>query len=233
MVQSELTVPATVVSSTIIMGLLLLPFAGRNEETDILTFELFAVKRGLEMAKTLALNSILISSDSRYAVSLIQRAIDPPWKLRRLLFDINSLWTTVNLALPSLPQTNSRPSSRRETLRKMPEFMKEKDDPHVGNTDAGFPSWSNNFSSVSEIEEENSSELFDIEHRIPETISEEFEIRIESFDLRNGEDNIYVAVGKSDSSMDALLWALKHSVKPSSFVYLIHIFPEIRHIPTP
>ncbi|XP_038986319.1 U-box domain-containing protein 35-like isoform X1 [Phoenix dactylifera] len=46
-------------------------------------------------------------------------------------------------------------------------------------------------------------------------------------------DDVYVAVGKSSSGMDALSWALKYVAKPSSFVYLIHVFPEIHHIPTP
>lgn len=48
----------------------------------------------------------------------------------------------------------------------------------------------------------------------------------------NGDD-VYVAVGKSDSSFDALSWALKNAVKPGSFVYLIHVFPEVQQIPTP
>lgn len=48
----------------------------------------------------------------------------------------------------------------------------------------------------------------------------------------DGED-VYVAVGKSASSMDALSWALKNVVKPGSFVYLIHVFPEVQLIPTP
>ncbi|KAJ6848114.1 uncharacterized protein M6B38_116450 [Iris pallida] len=47
------------------------------------------------------------------------------------------------------------------------------------------------------------------------------------------DDDVYVAVGKSGSSMEALSWALTHVAKPSSFVYLIHVFPEIRHISTP
>ncbi|ONK69352.1 uncharacterized protein A4U43_C05F21960 [Asparagus officinalis] len=46
-------------------------------------------------------------------------------------------------------------------------------------------------------------------------------------------DDVYVAVGKKTSSVDALTWALKNVVKPSSFVYLVHVFPEITHIPTP
>ncbi|XP_020705727.1 U-box domain-containing protein 35 [Dendrobium catenatum] len=46
-------------------------------------------------------------------------------------------------------------------------------------------------------------------------------------------DEIYVAVGKNSSSMEALSWALKHVAKPSSIVYLIHVFPEVLSIPTP
>lgn len=53
-----------------------------------------------------------------------------------------------------------------------------------------------------------------------------------SLSSSNGED-VYVAVGKKKSSMDALSWALKHLVKPSSFVYLVHVFPEVHHVPTP
>lgn len=50
-------------------------------------------------------------------------------------------------------------------------------------------------------------------------------------------DGVYVAVGKSNSksSMEALLWTLKHAISsPSSaIVYLIHVFPVIRLIPSP
>ncbi|KAH7689068.1 Adenine nucleotide alpha hydrolases-like protein [Dioscorea alata] len=53
-----------------------------------------------------------------------------------------------------------------------------------------------------------------------------------SLSSSNGED-VYVAVGKKKSSMDALSWALKHLVKPSTFVYLVHVFPEVHHVPTP
>ncbi|KAM0941694.1 putative rossmann-like alpha/beta/alpha sandwich protein [Dioscorea sansibarensis] len=49
----------------------------------------------------------------------------------------------------------------------------------------------------------------------------------------SNDEDVYVAVGKKKSSMDALSWALKHLVKPSSFVYLIHVFPEVHHVPTP
>ncbi|KAL5838888.1 hypothetical protein ACOSQ3_016057 [Xanthoceras sorbifolium] len=93
-------------------------------------------------------------------------------------------------------------------------------------------------SGVSEIEEEESSELFEIEDEFPlETIKEElFEGSMFSFDVHGSDqaDYIYVAVGKSESSMDALQWALKRAVNPSTtVVYLIHVYPEIKYIPSP
>ncbi|KAK1575109.1 hypothetical protein Q3G72_002711 [Acer saccharum] len=96
-------------------------------------------------------------------------------------------------------------------------------------------------SSVCEIEEVESSELFEIEDGLPlEPIKEElFEGSLFSFDVHgHGADHqaldyIYVAVGKSESSMDALQWTLKHAVNPSTVIYLIHVFPEIKHIPSP
>ncbi|CAA6661523.1 unnamed protein product [Spirodela intermedia] len=48
-----------------------------------------------------------------------------------------------------------------------------------------------------------------------------------------GGSDLYVAVGKGSSSMGALSWALKHVAKPKDFVYLIHVYPEVRNIPTP
>ncbi|KAK4764591.1 hypothetical protein SAY86_025681 [Trapa natans] len=51
------------------------------------------------------------------------------------------------------------------------------------------------------------------------------------------EDSIYVGVGKSDSSMAALTWTLRHAVeggdRSSTTVYLVHVFPEIRFVPSP
>ncbi|VVA31039.1 PREDICTED: U-box [Prunus dulcis] len=47
-------------------------------------------------------------------------------------------------------------------------------------------------------------------------------------------NSVYVGVGKSESSMEALTWTLKHAADPSSTtVYLIHVFPEIHFIPSP
>ncbi|XP_048236065.1 U-box domain-containing protein 35 isoform X2 [Ricinus communis] len=103
-------------------------------------------------------------------------------------------------------------------------------------------SYTNWKASTSEIEEENSSyELFEISHDgVPmETIQEEqFEgISMFSLDVHSrggGEDCVYVAVGKSESSMDAVSWTLKNLVNnDSTVVYLIHIYPEIHHIPSP
>ncbi|XP_078439653.1 U-box domain-containing protein 35-like [Wolffia australiana] len=48
-----------------------------------------------------------------------------------------------------------------------------------------------------------------------------------------GGDDVYVAVGKGNSSVAALNWALKHVAKPKDFVYIVHVYPEVRHIPTP
>ena len=46
-------------------------------------------------------------------------------------------------------------------------------------------------------------------------------------------DDVYVAVGKGGSSMAALLWALRRLASPRSFVYLVHVFPDVATIPTP
>lgn len=106
-----------------------------------------------------------------------------------------------------------------------------------------------NSTTVSEIVEEeeefegnNSSELFEINNRevdIMPSIKEEEESSLFSLDVNNGgadddeDSSVYVAVGKSESSMDALSWTLSHFVNASTTLYLIHVFPEIRHIPSP
>ena len=48
-----------------------------------------------------------------------------------------------------------------------------------------------------------------------------------------GGADVYVAVGKGNSSMAAFSWALKNVAKPRDFVYLVHVYPEVKHIPTP
>ncbi|KAF2306081.1 hypothetical protein GH714_011327 [Hevea brasiliensis] len=106
--------------------------------------------------------------------------------------------------------------------------------PHEGtNNTASYHHHRYEYTNSSEIEEENSSELFEINHggEPMESIKEEvFSLDVES----RGEDCVYVAVGKSESSMDALSWTLKNLVNGySTMVYLIHVFPEIHHIPSP
>lgn len=49
----------------------------------------------------------------------------------------------------------------------------------------------------------------------------------------NGEDNVYVGVGKGDSSMEALRWAIDNLFTSSTLLFLIHVFPETRFIPYP
>lgn len=51
----------------------------------------------------------------------------------------------------------------------------------------------------------------------------------------SGEDNVYVGVGKGDSSMGALCWALDNLIPSSSstLLFLIHVFPETHFIPYP
>ncbi|XP_022723575.1 U-box domain-containing protein 35 isoform X2 [Durio zibethinus] len=92
--------------------------------------------------------------------------------------------------------------------------------------------------SVSEIveeEEEEEEELFEINHGVGTASIKEVESSLFSFDVNNAEeeDSVYVAVGKSNSSMDALSWTLANFVNTSTTLYLIHVFPEIRHIPSP
>ncbi|MCL7046118.1 hypothetical protein MKW94_001677 [Papaver nudicaule] len=79
------------------------------------------------------------------------------------------------------------------------------------------------------------------QHRIPPTIMEEYKEKMRVNSLRTGERyKIYVAIGKTKASRDALIWALKHllhDIPPSSysstFIYLIHVYPEILYIPHP
>ncbi|XP_022142445.1 uncharacterized protein LOC111012574 isoform X2 [Momordica charantia] len=96
--------------------------------------------------------------------------------------------------------------------------------------------------SLSENEEGGSSELFEIElgievrsNRKQEDDCEcEFEGSWFSFDFRKSNHCVYVGIGDNiDSSMDALKWTLNFAVLPSTVVYLLHIFPEIRFVPSP
>ncbi|OWM83332.1 U-box domain-containing protein 35-like [Punica granatum] len=98
---------------------------------------------------------------------------------------------------------------------------------------------------VSEIEEESSSNLFEIGQSGSAAApgkEDAFESSLFSYDIHRGaeseeEDCVYVAVGKDDSSMAALMWTLR-SIQASAtamntIVYLVHVFPEIHFIPSP
>lgn len=88
------------------------------------------------------------------------------------------------------------------------------------------------FGGVCEIEEEDDrSELFEISRLA--SPREDYGESLFSLDMENGKENVYVGVGKCESSIDALAWTLKHAVTPSTIVYLVHVFPEIRHVLTP
>ncbi|XP_058727789.1 U-box domain-containing protein 54-like isoform X1 [Vicia villosa] len=81
----------------------------------------------------------------------------------------------------------------------------------------------NNNYSTTEIEEEEDTIIN--HHQYLDTIDNEIE--------EEQEDSIYVAVGKSDTSMEALSWTLNNLTTHSTMLYLIHVFPEIKHIPHP
>ncbi|KAI3911296.1 hypothetical protein MKX01_004523 [Papaver californicum] len=80
-----------------------------------------------------------------------------------------------------------------------------------------------------------------IKYRIPPTIMEEYKDSNRVNSSRTGERyKIYVSIGKSKSSrVINLVMALKHllheipSSYSSTFIYLIHVYPEILYIPTP
>lgn len=62
----------------------------------------------------------------------------------------------------------------------------------------------------------------------------EYQSSVFSLDVhRATEDSVYVAVGNRESSRDALAWTLAHYANPSTNIYLIHVFPEIRYVPSP
>ncbi|XP_075482270.1 U-box domain-containing protein 33-like isoform X1 [Primulina tabacum] len=91
---------------------------------------------------------------------------------------------------------------------------------------------------VSEIEEDFSIDISsNRQMNNLVTIKEETEASLFSFDFHgDGDDSVYVAVWKQneEASMDALTWAMKNTVITSStVVFLIHVFPETKFIPSP
>ncbi|XP_073313347.1 uncharacterized protein [Primulina huaijiensis] len=92
---------------------------------------------------------------------------------------------------------------------------------------------------LSEIEEEFSIDISsNRQMNNLETIKEDTDGSLFSFDFHGGggDDSVYVAVRKQneEASMDALIWAMKNTViSPSTVVFLIHVFPETKFIPSP
>ncbi|XP_073281002.1 U-box domain-containing protein 33 isoform X2 [Primulina huaijiensis] len=91
---------------------------------------------------------------------------------------------------------------------------------------------------VSEIEEDFSIDISsNRQMNNLVTIKEETEGSLFSFDFHGGgDDSVYVVVWKQneEASMDALTWAMKNTVITSStVVFLIHVFPETKFIPSP
>lgn len=92
---------------------------------------------------------------------------------------------------------------------------------------------------VSEIEEDFSIDISsNRQMNNLDAIKEETEGSLFSFDFHGGGggDSVYVAVWKQNeqASMDALIWAMKNAVISSStVVFLIHVFPETKFIPSP
>ncbi|KAI3991502.1 hypothetical protein MKX01_006804, partial [Papaver californicum] len=123
----------------------------------------------------------------------------------------------------------------------------QKNNPSVEDVDPQddklFTSGFNRITSQNNNEENNimGTEGSSIKHRIPPTIVEEYRGNMRVNSSRTGERyKIYVAIGKSKSSRDALIWALKHllhDIPPpsysSTFIYLIHVYPEILYVPVP
>ncbi|XP_058727731.1 U-box domain-containing protein 35-like [Vicia villosa] len=92
--------------------------------------------------------------------------------------------------------------------------------------------------------EEDDDELFEINLKKEEPLDsikeeEDYESStVFSLDIQNHKlsdsDVVYVAIGENGSSMEALSWTLKHLVNPNStIVSLIHVFPQVKRIPTP
>ncbi|XP_011654798.1 uncharacterized protein LOC101215271 [Cucumis sativus] len=92
--------------------------------------------------------------------------------------------------------------------------------------------------SLSANEDEESSELFEIELGIEVRSNCKLEDDCGeswfSFDFRKSNHCVYVGISDNfDSSLDALQWTLHFAVLSSTIVYLFRVFPEIRFIPSP
>ncbi|MED6131703.1 hypothetical protein PIB30_012140 [Stylosanthes scabra] len=80
--------------------------------------------------------------------------------------------------------------------------------------------------------EETSEDLFEISLNNQEEEEDLFSIDIQN--VRDVVVHVHVGVGHSgESSMEALLWALKHYVTPFTILHFIHVLPHKSLIPTP
>ncbi|KAM7270102.1 hypothetical protein ACFE04_029316 [Oxalis oulophora] len=119
----------------------------------------------------------------------------------------------------------------------------------MSNTNGSYEYYLGSSSSgISEIEEvieddqdqETSRDLYELVNfgrgessTILKPINEEVEGSLFSIDVHEG--CVYIAVGKKESSIYAVSWALsRHTLSSTTtMIYLVHIFPETKHIPTP
>uniref|UniRef100_A0A7C8Z9Q0 UspA domain-containing protein n=1 Tax=Opuntia streptacantha TaxID=393608 RepID=A0A7C8Z9Q0_OPUST len=84
-------------------------------------------------------------------------------------------------------------------------------------------------SEIIEIVNEDGQAVLSEPLRTPDTTASLF-----SIDINTAKDVVYVAVGETETSMDALLWTLNHTPHPpNALVCLIHVFPPLKFVPGP
>ncbi|KAJ8437634.1 hypothetical protein Cgig2_005385 [Carnegiea gigantea] len=85
-------------------------------------------------------------------------------------------------------------------------------------------------SEIIEIAEEDGKAVLSDQSRPPDTTSSS----LFSIDMDTAKDVVYVAVGETETSMDALLWTLNHALHPpNALVCLVHVFPPLKFVPGP
>lgn len=85
-------------------------------------------------------------------------------------------------------------------------------------------------SEIIEIAEEDGKAVLSDQSRPPDTTSSS----LFSIDMDTAKDVVYVAVGETETSMDALLWTVNHALHPpNALVCLVHVFPPLKFVPGP
>ncbi|KAL8137331.1 hypothetical protein V2J09_003332 [Rumex salicifolius] len=106
-----------------------------------------------------------------------------------------------------------------------------------GNVYKGSDYSSSSFSEIEEINEEdgNKESLIASSKRLDHIKEDEISRLCPNEGSRDDDqDIVYVVVGKSETSTKALQWALYNAVNPiTSTLYLIHVFPELKLVPSP